>query len=269
MKHADGRSRLSIPYLVTISIAVIVAVALGARQVSRTSSTRMIVARNAIRPGERIDTTKLLFADVSRNAIPSGAFTDASTLIGTTATRPIGPGSAITAADVARTAPVAWLADAPPPGRVVITVSVPGTLLPVSQLQMGNQLELLAVTRDGRSRVIGRDAFFIGSMQSRAEARAPGLAGMVASSSAGAGRKPSGVIGLVLAVRPEDVSPIAQAEATGDRITFAIHGRRETLSGHLLQIDPRAAPRAKSPHRAASTEVELIAGAQRGKVSVP
>jgi hypothetical protein len=137
----------------------------------------------------------------------------------------------------------------------------------VSQLQMGNQLELLAVTRAGRSRVIGRDAFFIGSMQSRPEARAGGLAGMVASASSA--RKPSGVIGLVLAVRPEDVSPIAQAEATGDRITFAIHGRRETQSGHLLQIDPRNAPRASTRSQAAPAQVELIAGSQRGKVTVP
>jgi Flp pilus assembly protein CpaB len=267
VKHAAGRSRLSIPYLVTITIAVLVAVALGARQVSRTSSTRMLVARNAILPGERIDAAKLLLADVRNDAVPNGAFTDAAMLVGKTAQRPINAGSAITATDVASAQAVSWLADAPPPGRVVITVSVPGTLLPVSQLQAGNQLELLAVTRNGRSRVIGRDAFYIGSMQSRPEPRASGLAGMVAS--ANSGRKPSGVIGLVLAVRPEDVSPIAQAEATGDRITFAIHGRRETASGQLLQIDPRTAPGTKSRPRAAPAQVELIVGSQRGKVSVP
>jgi len=267
VRHADGRSRLSVPYLVTISIAVLVAVALGARQVSRAASTRMLVAREAIRPGERIDAAKLQFASVRNNAVPKGASADPSAFIGRTASRTIGAGSALTAADVATAPPVSWLADAPPPGRVVITVSVPGTLLPVSQLQMGNHLELLAVTRDGRSRVIGRDAFFIGSMQSRPEARAGGLAGMVAS--ANTGRKPSGVIGLVLAVRPEDVSPIAQAEATGDRITFAIHGRREAQSGQLLQIDPKSTPRAKTRPQAAPAQVELIAGSQRGKVSIP
>jgi Flp pilus assembly protein CpaB len=269
MNYDQRRGRISVPYLLTVGIAALVAVGLAAHQVSRATSTRMLVARVAIAPGQRLDAAKLGLASMAKSAIPAGALLDANAVIGRYAQRPIAAGSAITPADLSPTAKIPWLADASPAGRVVITLSVPGTLLPVQQLRMGDQLEVLAVSREGRSRVVGRDAYLIGSMQSKAETRTGGLQTLVASAS---GRRAAGggVIGLVLAVRPEDVSPIAQAEAARDQITFAVHGRSEIESGHLLDVAPRAAPRASVPPRKQGpAEVELIAGSQRGKVSVP
>jgi hypothetical protein len=78
-------------------------------------------------------------------------------------------------------------------------------------------------------------------------------------------RRPTGVIGLVLAVRPEDVSPIAQAEAKGEAIALALHGSQEIVSGHLLQISPA---HSHTTVAAAPASVELISGAKREKVDL-
>ena len=263
----NQRGRISIPYVVTVGIALLLAAGLMARQVSRASSTQLLVARVPISPGEQIVAAKLGLAKVARSAIPAGALLDPNLVTGRTAIRAIAAGSAISAADVGTVTKAVFLADAPPPGRVVITLSVPGTLLPVQQLRNNDQMEVLAVSRDGKSRVVGRDAFFLGSMQTKAPARPSGLSALVASASRSA--PAAGVRGLVLAVRPEDVSPIAQAEARGDRITFAIHGRTEVQSGHLLDVSPRVPPRTYAPRSSKPAEVELIAGSQRGKVTVP
>jgi hypothetical protein len=77
------------------------------------------------------------------------------------------------------------------------------------------------------------------------------------------------VVGLVLAVRPQDASPIAQAQGVGDRLTFVLHGSREIHSGHLLDVpvtQASHAPREATPQIPA--QVELITGSHREKVNV-
>jgi hypothetical protein len=120
-------------------------------------------------------------------------------------------------------------------------------------------------SRDARPRLIARGAYFLGSMSARAETRRGGpLQDLVASASSSR-RKPAGVIGILLGVRPQDVAPLARAEAGGDRISFVVHGAEEIRSGQLLDVAPRPVPRAVVQ---GNPEVELIAGTRREKVSV-
>jgi Flp pilus assembly protein CpaB len=260
-----GRGRISIPYVLTIAVALLLVAALAARQVSRAYSTRVVVARDAIASGERIDASKLGFAEVAKGAVPPGVVLDPALIIGHIVQRPVAKGQAITATDFAAAmTPTKWLSDAPPEGRVVVTVAVPGTLLPVQQLRLGDQLELLGVSREGVSKVVGRDAYFLGAIKAarREPARGP-LDSLVQSAQA---PRPTGVVGLVLAVRPEDVSPIAQAQAKGETIALALHGSREIVSGHLLEISPTHEHTASVA--AAPDQVELITGAHREKVDL-
>jgi Flp pilus assembly protein CpaB len=259
-----GRGRISIPYILTIAVALLLVAALAARQMTRAYSTRVVVARDSIASGDRIDASKLTFADVAKGAVPAGALLDPAVIIGHVVQRPVAKGQAITATDFAAAiTPMKWLSDAPPEGRVVVTVSVPGTLLPVQQLRLGDQFELLGVSREGQSRVVGRDAYYLGAIKaSRREPAHGPLDSLVQSTQA---PRPTGVVGLVLAVRPEDVSPIAQAEAKGETIALALHGSREIVSGHLLQISP---PREHASVAAAPNQVELITGAHREKVDL-
>ena len=266
MQYARGRGGISIPYVLTVAVALLAVVILGMRQLSR-ASARVVVARAPIAAGERIDASKLVLASVARNAIPAGALLDPAALLGRVSQRPVGKGAPITAADVTAPPPAKWLADAPPPGRVIVTLALPGTLMPLQQLRLGDQLDVMAVSPppNAKARLVGRDVYFLGSMMPRTqpEQRSGTLAGIV--SAANPRRARSGV-GLVLAVRPEDVASLARAEASGDRITFALHGSQEIRSGKLLDVAPRSAPHAAAAKKA--PEVELITGRRREKVAV-
>jgi len=260
-----GRGRISIPYVLTIAVALLLVAALAARQVTRAYSTRVVVARDSIAAGDRIDASKLTFAEFAKGSVPPGALLDPAVVIGHVIQRPVSKGLPITAPDFTPAiTPTKWLSDAPPEGRVVVTVAVPGTLLPVQQLRLGDQLELLGVSREGQSKVVGRDAYFLGAIKATRREPAHGpLDSLVQATQA---PRPTGVVGLVLAVRPEDVSLIAQSEAKGETIALALHGSREIVSGHLLQISPSHEHTAAAA--AAPDQVELITGAHREKVDL-
>ncbi|MGH9421594.1 MAG: SAF domain-containing protein, partial [Thermoanaerobaculia bacterium] len=221
MYNDRGRGRISIPYVLTIAVALLLVAALAARQLTRANAIRVIAARDSIQSGERIDVSKLAVVDLPKGSVPTGAVIDATAIMGRVIQRTVTKGQPITAADFAApVTPTKWLSDSPPAGRVVVTVAVPGTLLPVQQLRLGDQLELLGVSHDGKSKVVGRDAYYLGAIQAARHETARGpLEGLVQSTQRD--RRPTGVVGLVLAVRPEDVTPIAQAEAKGDSIALA------------------------------------------------
>jgi hypothetical protein len=264
VQNYRGRGQVSIPYLLTIGVAVLLTVVLAARQVTRASYARVVMAKRALRAGDRIDSSILGFASVAKNAVPTGAVLDPAAIVGRTVQRPVTEGKPITATDfVAPAAPAVWLAEAPPPGRVVVTVSIPGNLLPVQQLRLGDQFELLAVSKEGKSRIVARDAYMLGSIMAKHEPPKNSVEGLAPSRD----RRPvTTLIGLVLAVRPQDASPIIQSQGTGERLSFVLHGKREILSGHLLEI-----PTAVASHDVAKpppAQVELISGSHREKVNI-
>lgn len=264
MQNYRGRGQVSIPYLLTIGVAVLLTVVLAARQVSRATYARVVMAKRALRAGERIDSSILGFASVAKGTVPTGAVLDPAAILGRTVQRPVTEGKPITATDfLAPATPAVWLADAPPPGRVVVTVSVPGTLLPAQQLRLGDQFEMLAVTKEGKSRIIGSDAYLLGTILGKHEAKRNSVEGLMPSRDR---QSVTSLVGLVLAVRPQDAAPIAQAQATNERISFVLHGKREILSGHLLEIPTAVA----STHEVVSTpaQVELISGRHREKVNI-
>jgi Flp pilus assembly protein CpaB len=264
VQNYRGRGQVSIPYLLTIGVAVLLTVVLAARQVSRATYARVVMAKRALRAGERIDSSLLGFASVAKNAVPAGAVLDPAAIVGRTVQRPVTEGNPITANDfVAPTAPVVWLAESPPPGRVVVTVSVPGTLLPVQQLRLGDQFEVLAVSKEGKSRVIARDAYMLGSIMAKHQPPKNSIESLAPSRDV---RPVTSVVGLVLAVRPQDASPLVQAQGVGEKISFVLHGKREILSGHLLEIPTPAPP--SNEVTAAPPQVELISGSHRQKVNI-
>jgi Flp pilus assembly protein CpaB len=267
VQNYRGRGQISIPYLLTIGVAVLLTVVLAARQVTRTGSARVVAARRSIRAGEKIDASGLGFASIPKSAVPPGAVLDPAAIIGRVLQRPVTEGKAITATDFVPSTPVMWLSDTPPAGRVIITVSVPGTLLPVQQLRTGDQMELLAVTSAGHSHIVARDAYLIGSIMGKREP----AKGNTIESLTGRRDGPTAVsvVGLVLAVRPEDASPVAQAQGVGERLTFVLHGRQEILSGHLLNVPgSQARQTTQSATPAPPPQVELISGSHRERINV-
>ena len=265
VQNYRGRGHISIPYLLTIGVAVLLTVVLAARQVTRTNSARVVAARRTIRAGEKIDATGLGFASIPKSALPPGAILDPAAIIGRVLQRPVTEGKPITATDFTPSTPVMWLSDAPPQGRVIITVSVPGTLLPVQQLRTGDQMDLLAVSTAGHSHIVSRDAYLIGSIMGKREAPKSNTFENLTQRDKGSA---PAVVGLVLAVRPQDASPIAQAQGVGERLTFVLHGKQEILSGHLLDVPVSQAHTSHEAAPAAPAQVELISGSHRERINL-
>ncbi|HEX7681547.1 MAG TPA: hypothetical protein VF713_25700, partial [Thermoanaerobaculia bacterium] len=69
MHNDRRRGQISVPYLLTIGVAVLLTVVLAARQVTRSTSSRIVAARLGIRAGERVDAARLEFANVPKNAV--------------------------------------------------------------------------------------------------------------------------------------------------------------------------------------------------------
>jgi pilus assembly protein CpaB len=266
VQNYRGRGQVSIPYLLTIGVAVLLTVVLAARQVSRATYARVVMAKRALRAGERIEPSILGFANVAKNAVPPGALLDPAAIVGRTVQRPVTEGTPITATDfVAPSAPVVWLAESPPPGRVVVTVAVPGTLLPVQQLRLGDQFEVLAVSKEGKSRIIARDAYMLGSIMAKHQPRKNSVDALTPSRERPAAT--TSVVGLVLAVLPQDASPLVQSQSIGEKISFVLHGKREILSGQLLKIPTGPAVTSHEVAKAPA-QVELISGSHREKVNI-
>jgi hypothetical protein len=126
---------------------------------------------------------------------------------------------------------------------------------------------MLAVSTEGHPHVVARDAYLIGSIMGKRE---PPRNNTVESlTGQGERRTVTSVVGLVLAVRPQDASPIAQAQGVGERLTFVLHGSREVMSGHLLDISIAQASHAShTAEPKTPPQVELITGSHRERVNL-
>lgn len=253
VKNHRGRGQVSIAYLALLAAAVLIVVVLVVRQVWRSTTTEVWVTRDGIRAGEVIDASKLVLANVSKTSVPPNAIGDAPALIGKTAQKNVEKGAPVTAADIAEKAPFTFLSDAPPEGKVVITVRATGLAAPASQLRYGDRLELVAVGRAG-PRVVGHDMFLLGVMSPLA--RTENRGGISAMVNATLNRRPTPVAQFLVAVDPGDVMSISKALAEGAALTYVVHGRQEIASGRRVDI---------ASHEGTG-EIELIVGASRRAV---
>lgn len=255
VRNHRGRGQVSILYLALLAVATLLVVVLAVRQVWRSSTLQAWVVKEDVKAGETIDSSKLMLGSISKDTSPLGLVTDPGMLLGRKAQHPIAKGAPITVGDITPPAAFTVLADAPPEGRVVMTVSGSAMSVPVGQLQYGDRLEMLASDREGRTRVVGHRLIFLASMQARSEPQ-KGLSSLLASASAMPRRGTSTGVSLVVAVDPADVAGISQAMASGSMLTYVLHGRQEITSGHPVEI---------ASHEP-SGEVELIVGATRETV---
>lgn len=255
VRNHRGRGQVSILYLALLAVATLLVVVLAVRQVWRSSTTQAWVVKEGVKAGETLDASKLMLGSVSKENVPVGLVTDPNALIGKKLQRPLDKGSPITVADVTPPPAFKILSDAPPEGRVIMTVRGNAMAIPVGQLQYGDRLELLASDANG-TRVVGHRMMFLASMSQRAEAPRGSAAGLLASASAMPRRGGAPGVALVVAVDPADAPGISQALASGSLLTYVLHGRQEITSGRPVEI---------ASHEA-SGQVELIVGATRETV---
>lgn len=253
VRNHRGRGQVSIAYLALLAVAILLVVVLVVRQVWRSSTVQVWVAKDPLKAGEKLDPSKLVLASVAKDNLPAGFATDPSALIGKTVQRPLEKGKPLTIADVTAPPAYQYLSDAPPEGRVVMTVRG-SAAVPIAQFRYGDRLELIAAGADGRARVVGHSMVYLGAMVPMHAA--PAQSGTFAAIAAATPRRSAPGMAVVVAVDPLDVAPIAQAQAEGAVLTYVLHGRQEITSGRPVEI-------ASNP---ASGQVELIEGALRTTV---
>lgn len=252
VRNHRGRGQVSIAYLVLLAVAILLVVVLVVRQVWRSSTVQVWVAKDSLKAGEKIDPSKLVMASVAKDSLPVGLATDPSALLGQTLQHPLEKGKPLTIADVTAPPAYTYLSDAPPEGRVVMTVRG-SSAMPLSQLRYGDRLELISAGADGKARVVGHSMVYLGAMVPMRTAQPSGA---FAAIQAATSRRSAPGISVVVAVDPLDVAPIAQAQAEGAQLSYVLHGRQELTSGRPVEI---------ASHEA-SGQVELIRGASRETV---
>jgi hypothetical protein len=150
-----------------------------------------------------------------------------------------------------------FLSDIAEPGRSIMAIRTGGAIVPAKSFRNNDRLDIYAVSQRGETKVVARDARFLGSMKAPVEQRPTNaLADMVASASPKRGNG-GGIVALVLSLRQQDLDAVASAQGSGSRLAFALHGVNEPPYVPVAALPPAEAP-----------TVDLIMGKKREKVNV-
>lgn len=249
LNGADN-GRRSLLKIALLALAILAAGILLYRQVDRWTGRTAWVAKAPMARGaviERGDLRRVRW----RGELPAGAVEDRRQILGRSVTRDKAAGDPFLAGDLADRPDPGSIALRVPEGRVLYTLRVPAVSIPYPDLRRGDRLEVVAVGRTG-SGPVANDAFFIGWIKPappEEDDDGGGLFDLDLRPLGGAGSG-AGLITLMLALHPQDVIPVARAQARQARLSLALQGH----GGRLELPSTRA------------DEVELIAGARREKV---
>jgi Flp pilus assembly protein CpaB len=156
------------------------------------------------------------------------------------------------------------LTDMVPEGRILMTVRVGPKTAPITNLRRGDRLDILAAGKgkSGGGRMLTSDAFMMGYIGPKdpSQEQKKTVMGFDLTPPT-MGPKSSSPSALLVAVHPDDVFPVAQAQAMGTVLSVLIHAAAEHAEGGQrteIPIPPSSKP----------TAVELIAGSKRQQVVV-
>ena len=258
MQNRRGRGQVTIAYLLMAAVAALLVVVLAVRQVTRATTAEVWTAKTQLKAGQKVDASHLTLARIARKALPAGAITNASAIVGRVLSTPVAQGAPLTMQEFEPRGDHKWLSDIAEPGRSIMAVRTAGAIVPAKSFRNNDRLDIYAITGRGETKVVARDARFLGSMKAPAEQRpANALADMVASANPKRGSRGGGIVALVLSLRQQDLDAVASAQGTGSRLAFALHGVNEPPYVPVAALPPAEAP-----------TVDLIMGKKREKVNV-
>lgn len=259
------RARVERGQTVVRAVLLVAAVALIGvllyRQVSRLGGNRVPVwvAATDLRPGQMVTPglMKLIQAPP-----PKGALVEQQGIAGRQLKVAKPAGQPFYNADLEPRPVPPPLASTIPVGRLMATVKVSALDLPTQELRAGDRLDIIQAGPGGVV-MVAHDAYMMGNLSTQSAAReankimgvdlAPPSAGPAAAAEA-----------LVLGVFPEDVFPLAAAEASGHKLKIVLHSDTEVKSGVLLTPDP---PRPAPPGEGLPA-VEIITGKTKETIYV-
>jgi len=252
------RARVERGQTVVRAVLLVAAVALIGvllyRQVSRLGVNRVPVwvAATDLRAGQMVTPGLMRLIQAPP---PKGALIEQAGIAGRVLKAAKAAGQPFYAADLEpRPVPPA-LASTIPVGRLMATVRVSALDLPVRELRSGDRLDIIQAGPTGVT-MVAHDAFMMGNLSSGSGPREVNKILGVDISPPVLDQAAASADALVLGVFPEDVFPLAAAEASGHKLKIVLHSDTEVKSGVLLTPDP---PR-PSPPGEGLPAVEIIAG---------
>jgi Flp pilus assembly protein CpaB len=250
--------------LVVFILAIGLLGLLGYRQLDRVLTPRRTVAvlSKALKAGEQLSAEHLTMTNLRSKHLSDAVLDDPGVAIGRILARNKREGEPIYPSDLARSSvgPKTPLAELVPEGRVITTMMLTNLTIPYRELKGGDRVDILAAgssTRGQRSSsVIVRDAYVLGYLAppvTRSEPRR-GLLGIMSS----AEKKKKTPPGLMLAVFPQDVLPLAEIDGTGVHVKLALHNSKTVKEDNMLRVE-------RVPQ---SRTIDVIAGDKRESVEV-
>jgi Flp pilus assembly protein CpaB len=242
----------------TVAIALFVtsgmlASLLGARQFDRISTVPSLVLNSDILPGQVITSKLIKQGQVNADTGLQGV-QNPRALIGQTLAVKKQAGEAIYPEDLARSKKVP-LSHAIPEGRVLFSLKQPQSGIPASQLNKGDRLDIIVRSRHN-VRTVATDVQLIGVLKSKSSSNSKsddGVMNLLAANQAPVSSK----VSLVMAVKPEDVYPLASINSR-DTVSLVLHSALDIANGKQHYLGRVAT------HR----NVEVISGLARNTVKV-
>jgi hypothetical protein len=236
---------------------------LGQRQYARLTTDTVWAAAHELSSGQVLQATDLRQVRVDSQQATL-AINDARALLGRRLVAEKQAGEVIQQGDVAAPQRLG-MTDVVPADRVVYTLTPDRQLLPFTrQLRVGDSFDILATAQGGRVSILASDVVLLGNLQEDSapapdsDTSASMIASITNATQQNSGNNGSNTL-LVLAVKPEQVYPLASALGSNARISLVTHSRSANGNGDRLVVLP-------PPVR--ERRVEVITGLQRSFVTV-
>lgn len=270
MKYAKHQTTGSVATPVLQMVVFVLAIGLlgllGYRQLDRVLTPRrtVVVLSKAVGAGEKLSAENLTLTELRAKNLSGAVLEDPGAVIGRVLARdkrdgePLYPSDLATSTAAARTP----LAARVPEGRVVTTLMLTNLTIPYRELNAGDRVDILAAgnTRHGgrSSAVIVRGAYVLGYL-SPPVSRSPTARGLINLAKARPTEdKAKSNPGLMLAVLPTDVLPLAEIDGSGVHLSLALHNSQTVADNSMLEIKRSSTPR----------YVDVITGEKRESVQV-
>ena len=260
--NGNGKSYLKVGLLV---VAIALVGFLLFRQVSRSyGPVRTVwVATSDLASGTMISGEHIKAKKTREKSMPQGALTDSQAILGRQIDREKLKGDTFQAGDFTiRRASAKPITDLVPDGRVMMTVSLGTRAAPVTSLVQGDRMDILVA--GGAGKIVARDAYMIGTIGTKRNGQGTRNNNKIFGidlTPPTLTRVDSGALAVLLGINPEDVFPLARAQASGAKLSIILHGRAELAdASKKVEIE--------NPQLSRPAAVDLIAGNRRQQVIV-
>jgi Flp pilus assembly protein CpaB len=237
-RRSDSNRGLSASQLLLLGITALVILYFGYRQIDRHfGSTEVVVAKQPIALGQAVNRDQVKLSRVSKDEVPDDAIERIGDVVGKTIRRGVEKGGVLKGKDfAARQVNQTDLKTFIPEGRVLYGLNVSNQTLPGYGIMQGDSIDIMVAGASSENQVrianvLVRDVLMVGYSISGGGDSGGGDQGsgfgidIPPPSSRDDDDEVSTL--LMLAVRPEDVVRLAEADGAGQHLAIVLHGKAE------------------------------------------